>query len=90
MSAVASLPIETPTKGATGALASVNLDAGKKNLLADLKAAAAPADATAKQVVAPAEMTLEERQAKFTGDIFCEEKDEPLLAESTNRVSSLL
>lgn len=88
MSTVAALPIETPTKGATGALASVSLDAGKKNLLADLKAAAAPV-ADAKDVTAAStELTLEERQAKFTGDIFCEEQDEPLLAASANRVSS--
>lgn len=84
---------QTPSKVAASALADINLNTPKKaaepNLLAKLKAAAAAeAGEDVKEiVVAKEEPKVDEAELRkrFVGDIFCEEKDEPILKESIDR-----
>lgn len=80
----------TPSKVAASALENVNLNTPvKTDVMAKLKAAAA-AEAGVKDVkeveeTAEEKPTEAELRKRFVGDIFCEEKDEPLLKESTDR-----
>lgn len=87
----------TPSKVAASAMENINLNTPSKpttDVMAKLKAAAA-AEAGVKdaKIVAvvdekPAEvekLSEAELRRKFVGDIHCEEKDEPILAESTDR-----
>lgn len=87
--------LETPSKVAAAALSTIDLNKPTEgSLLAKLKAAAATAEAT-KAAAAPAETKaeadaeeseeVEAWRKRFVGDVDCEEKDEPLLAETTAR-----
>ncbi len=85
-----STEIQTPSKVAASALSTISLNASKSvtpagDVLAKLKAAAAEAQA-AKPVVEELKVEpIEEYRTRFVGDLQCEEKDEPLLQESSSR-----
>lgn len=80
----------TPSKVAASALENITLNTtpAKNDVMAKLKAAAA-VEAGVKDVkevvVAEEKPTEAELRKRFVGDIYCEEKDEPLLEESTDR-----
>ncbi|BEJ14577.1 hypothetical protein CspHIS471_0403440 [Cutaneotrichosporon sp. HIS471] len=81
----------TPSKVAASALENVSLNTPvKTDVMAKLKAAAAAHAGVkdvdvAKEVVVAEKLTEAELRKRFVGDVFCEEKDEPLLKESTDR-----
>ncbi|BEI83752.1 hypothetical protein CcaverHIS002_0403560 [Cutaneotrichosporon cavernicola] len=81
----------TPSKVAASALENVSLNTPvKTDVMAKLKAAAAAEagikdDEVVKEVVVAEKPTETELRKRFVGDVFCEEKDEPLLKESTDR-----
>lgn len=93
--------VETPSKVAASALSTMDLNTASATskdsaatLLEKMKAAASVgADklAAAKALVvaevtpAQAEDDIEEYRKRFVGDLDCEEKDEPLLQETTSR-----
>lgn len=64
--------LETPSKAAASALSSIDLSS-PANLAPKL------ADSAKQVVVKP---TREELEARFVGDIDCEEEDEPILQET--------
>jgi ribonucleoside-diphosphate reductase subunit M2 len=78
--------VETPSKVAAAALSSIDINAVKpvEGLLAKLKAAAAE-DAAKPRVAEIKEDKVEEYRTRFVGDVNCEEKDEPLLQETSSR-----
>lgn len=90
---------ETPSKIAAAALNKIDLNTAPSkptmDVMAKLKAAAAEAQAAG---IKPAELAvavaspkveqleeIEEYRTRFVGDVTCEEKDEPLLQETTAR-----
>ena len=89
---------ETPSKVAAAALSTIDLNSKPKptsDVMAKLKAAAAEAHAAGikaselavavtPKAVEPVE-EIEEYRTRFVGDVTCEEKDEPLLQETTAR-----
>lgn len=84
--------VETPSKVAASALSIMDLNTPKKDastLLDKLKAA--NAEKPVKPVIVEetaaeeAEEDVEEYRKRFVGDLDCEEKDEPLLQETTSR-----
>lgn len=85
--------VETPSKAAASALSIMDLntpkkEAGQPTLLEKLKAAGEDkATLAAKPVIVEEkkEEDVEEYRKRFVGDLECEEKDEPLLQESTSR-----
>jgi ribonucleoside-diphosphate reductase subunit M2 len=81
--------VETPSKAAATALSSINLNTLKPlegSLLAKLKEAAAEKPVI-KDIVLPVtkEEDVEAYRKRFVGDVDCEEKNEPLLQETTSR-----
>jgi len=81
--------VETPSKAAAAALASIDLNITRSkpvdtSLLAMLKAAAAKAPIKP-LVIATPESEVEEYRKRFVGDVNCPESEEPLLKENTMR-----
>jgi ribonucleoside-diphosphate reductase subunit M2 len=81
--------VETPSKATANALSTMDLNTPRKEsaqptLLEKLKASTAVAT---KPVVVEEkkEEDVEEYRKRFVGDLECEEKDEPLLQETTSR-----
>jgi ribonucleoside-diphosphate reductase subunit M2 len=84
-----SVAIETPSKIAAAALSSINLNLVKPvegSLLAKLKEVTADKPVV-RDVSLPVkkEEDVEAYRKRFVGDVDCEEKDEPLLQETTSR-----
>ena len=80
----------TPSKVAAAALSHINLNTSKPaehTLMAKLKASAAdtPVKVAVEVKTAAAETEVEAWRKRFVGDIECDEKDEPLLQETTSR-----
>lgn len=86
-----SAEIQTPSKVAASALSTISLNTTSKpvtpaaDVLAKLKAAAAEAQAAKPAVEELKLEPVEEYRTRFVGDLQCEEKDEPLLQESSSR-----
>jgi ribonucleoside-diphosphate reductase subunit M2 len=84
-----SVAIETPSKVAANALSSINLNTLKPvegSLLAKLKEVTADKVITVPEVLpVTKEENVEAYRKRFVGDVDCEEKDEPLLQETTSR-----
>ncbi|RXK37299.1 ribonucleoside-diphosphate reductase subunit M2 [Tremella mesenterica] len=83
--------VETPSKAAAAALSSIDLNSVKsKDLLSKLKAVEQPTkhvvlDPKSISTSTPVEEPVEDVRQRFVGDLDCEEKDEPLLKETTSR-----
>lgn len=87
--------VETPSKAAASALSTMDINTPKKDaagmptLLEKLKAAGEDKTTLATKPVVveetKAEESVEEYRKRFVGDLECEEKDEPLLQESSSR-----
>jgi ribonucleoside-diphosphate reductase subunit M2 len=83
-----SAAVETPSKAAAAALSTIDLNTASKptetDLLARLKAVVEPT--AAKPLVVEEKVAeVEDYRTRFVGDLDCEEKDEPLLEETSSR-----
>jgi len=85
--------VETPSKATANALSTMDLNTPRKEasqptLLEKLKASGEDKTTLATKPVIveeKKEQDVEEYRKRFVGDLDCEEKDEPLLQETTSR-----
>lgn len=78
---MAAVAVQTPSKIAAHALSTMDLNIKPEvSLLAKLKAVETP-----KITVVVEQESVEEYRKRFVGDLDCEEKDEPLLQETSSR-----